>query len=1375
MAIINIAAAIYLSIYLSLSLLTSLFSSSHPNKNDGNNQYSSSYRDSYLSISVDLLCFILIGSINIININPTSNNQYSSNQDCMWITWTEPNPNAKDVKYREASGADAMGTLYRPRDEIAFARLLGGCFKQQKLFTAAVVPQIQMAASVSGDGPALVQVGAVAGDVLCSADGTRLRLITGVVRASRSACARRCVRVRHGAPTDDLRPEAGIGQSCCCGNPWPRCNHRPLASFTFLSVGSKIRKICQQRGTDPEALLRKEPWEWKDALTLIKGESNEAPPWMQLRRTIFTVEVRLLLQYLTIARAAKKGPLYLSGVSPPHWNLGWEGVSGASPPHIGFRIPRSVLVEIRAFLLGPLAPRPRRLIRLTNDASLLAPESSDLHFAGHTRVVPGIDKEEAQLAWYPSYPSYPDQESGVEVASVSNLIGTSEREKFVWSEISALNPSQLKSFMQKLVRWGSAVDVADGDLALRAAFVALFFGPGMFLPDLRQHSTGPRLALQRLVVILFEDGVAKEDVGDLTYWAALAGVLQHTPTPVPLEVVRRALGALSRARRSPYALAWRRQPRRLVTPTGAAEPPLFSDLHAVFAAIGAMAGDLKMILSVRRLDFQGGHLDQGDSRACSLAEARFKHLDQHAEPLIPHVVALFLWHVMTGFNPRTAPETGPMARLDWAKLGEMAPAQKRALEFSLGLKPEELGTPLDAASATHLIPFRCEASAIVAYSAGQITVTVKKMVIEEDEAGVRSRTLKKLDYLAVFCPSDLDIVVILRKPQARAASADVDHIDPKSDEYEDALEALRRKRIPLGSPLEPGKYLRWDKAEEQWKTSEPLPDSALVPVHPAEDPDPRFLPSAPTGGGLREKHEEVLAGLFALLPSTDRTEVVRMLADVTPGCDIEMTPLLRSARPTGMRHAVYAFVGTIAHQCPGALTPTSAGKWHLNNPVVFAHVRHKIIEWFVAGATPTTGWRPAPLAQPHAEQKHCLDRIHRWREKRHFVMAKTGAGKSLIAALLCCEAANEDEIDHVFVFMDSEAGLTSVATEMKRCIGASFMWLDSRAGGRTCRLTTLPGGAEAWVEISRGAPAPVLHAVNVLRYDHFAQNAALRAAVISKASTGFAVYDEVDRCYGETLRTRICVPLAFLFRRLVMLTATPLRKHAEGIGPRLAIASLFAPFPLSAPNLLVFFCGHVKSFEHPIPYPEVHDSEYIELRGLADTSLQPDSGARFAELADLAFLAALPRLLEAGRQLVARAGGPVIVAVQTKKQVQWALEAGRNETQEPTESRPPSRPLVVVAASAVRGRNFGRHTFGLLHLPLAISVPTRRQLYGRLHRGPLRKLHYLTVIPKWTVLEALYRNHERDEYTVMNLEALVRQARTLEERARSRLCREIDA
>ena len=61
----------------------------------------------------------------------------------------------------------------------------------------------------------------------------------------------------------------------------------------------------------------------------------------------------------------------------------------------------------------------------------------------------------------------------------------------------------------------------------------------------------------------------------------------------------------------------------------------------------------------------------------------------------------------------------------------------------------------------------------------------------------------------------------------------------------------------------------------------------------------------------------------------------------------------------------------------------------------------------------------------------------------------------------------------------------------------------------------------------------------------------------------------------------------------------------------------------------------------------------------------------------------------------------------------------------------------------------------MVHVPLASSVATRRQIEGRLTRGPLRKLTYTVVILENSVLDFLAQQQRASNAMQIKLENLV--------------------
>jgi hypothetical protein len=233
---------------------------------------------------------------------------------------------------------------------------------------------------------------------------------------------------------------------------------------------------------------------------------------------------------------------------------------------------------------------------------------------------------------------------------------------------------------------------------------------------------------------------------------------------------------------------------------------------------------------------------------------------------------------------------------------------------------------------------------------------------------------------------------------------------------------------------------------------------------------------------------------------------------------------------------------------------------------------------------------------------------------------------------------------------------------------------------------------------------------------------------------------------------------------LVMMTATALRKHQEGMSARVSIAFLFTPFPASPNNLLVFFCGHAKSFEHPRPYEE-EDLPPLEI-DVPLSSCSADSS--FHDLAHTAFQVALPTLLQEGMRLATLTDASCIVCVDSRVQQSLALDlaarSGYSAQAAPENDARPTASLVLLVARANRGRNFGRFCNSLIHLPLPLGLPGRQQLYGRVHRGPRRRLLYQLLIPRGTVLECLAQAQKLDASAHVNIKRLVEQAMLLNKR-----------
>lgn len=1140
--------------------------------------------------------------------------------------------------------------------------------------------------------------------MVVSADGTEIRIVSGRMAASAEGCRHlglpELPEVKHELGYDDLERCAALGQSCGCsrGDYWERCAHGASATLAFLAVGSKLRDACRRCGTDAAGLLVGQ-WHWRDALQHVRGLSPERPS-LQLRRSLFAHRARA-----TLVHAATE---------PRGDALTLEAPDGADPGGDVYAVPGLDNVCIRASLTQEL--REPQLVAAAA-CSAVSPE--------------------------------------------------------LYAKVAQLSPSQLKSLMQKIVRWGKTVQCTTEsmDAILVCSFVALVCGPGQYRQDLKVNMRGPRLALQRAVTIMVEDGLDAQDFGEsLLYFACLAAVTQEECARPSAPTVVAAARMLVRAAHADSVLAWREKDAE-----GAAHW-VAAGVRSVFKHIKAMPGDLRMFEAVRGARFRTQPPPDSHRPAvrASLLKVLSAHLDQHSEKNFAHSVASLDWWTTTGANYR---EGRPV---DASKLLQMEQPQLVALAHTA---PGLLRRPELAQTGSALVPLACELEELAAYCAGEIAVG---------------------PYLAVFSPHDLQSISIMEKPTR--TQEDIAYIGEDSARYKEAQEALRRKRVRLARPME-GYLLvfvdgAWTVLED--KAAAPAPEvltgHVRVPLHAAAQRAHMGL--LQVGQGLRAGGLGSVVGRFRQLREADMKEVMRTLSVVDAANDVHMAPLERAVNVVGARHGVYCFLAHVAFQAPGAMRLTRAATFRVHDAILFAHVRSLLAAAMNEHRTPLGQFRAATAvaddATPHARGQSTFERLlrHHPRAAEHiaaflprsleesglgclraetrgplregqarclqaltlsgsrgFVLAPTGSGKTAVAVNRMSEMA--EEVVYGVFFIDTGHGASSVALEIEsRCL-CDIVFLDPRTSHKP-GAKEMASGKLTGRYVNRTA-APVPRRINLVLYDHFAQYPEFRSAILDVASQSFAVFDEVDKLYAASARSLYAVPFARLFKHLLMMSATALRKHSEEVGPRAAIASLFAPVPVTKSSLLVFFAGSVQSFSHELAY----ETEHSVLRFAARLPVEKSSS--FHDLSERAFEASVDKLLEA-----ARAHPPCIIACESAAQVGSLLRRAPEECQgyPRSEDEPLQKPIVVISKNQGRSTNFGRVCNSLVSLPLASSVATRRQIAGRLTRGPIRKLHYTTVIPEDSVLDLLFRQQTSSNNLQIKLENLVALANSLQEKKR---------
>ena len=1161
-------------------------------------------------------------------------------------------------------------------------------------------------ASPPFDSRSVIQYGAKTGDVLLTKDGTEIRVVSGCIKGSRAGCESWEIEMIPDVCTslgyDTYERCAALGQSCACsrGDYWNKCTHEASAKLDFLSVGDKIRDTCHKCGTDPSVLLQKGAWHWRDALKHIRGESTDKPS-LQLRRSLFahrnckpkimisTDSMEPEICQNTVRVAQPSSVLNYSPIYANRETWSWYQIS----PHL------NVLAHF---------------VEKFEDPVQIAKS-----------ICPNVTYE-------------------------------------LYEKISQMTASQLKSLMQKIVRWGRTVacETESMDSILVCCFIALINGPGQYLPDLKVNMKGPRLAFQRLVTILIEDGISAHDYSEeLYYYATVASITQDNGLRPDAEIVKGGAMMLIRGSQSDSVLAWRKSKMKnagLVSKQKTTHS-IAARICSIFTQLGAMPNDLQMFSAIEDSHMQSVLPPETHRPAIQVCLLKLlsMHLDQHSEAGFGHTTSLDWWHT-TGANYR---EGRP---LNCQKLLQMEEAQIVAFAHT---NPYLLHRPEVESVGISTIRLETHWEELVAYSAGEIYIHANNR-----------------PYIAVFAPHDIQSISIMEKPSR--AHDDVHYISIDSEEYNDVIKVVRMKKIYLQSPLE-GYVLYFD---DEWKIKQVsvlngnanlLDGKFQVPLH--ESGYKQHMSLLCVGKGIREFGLDITLTYFRRSSERERTEIVRTLSVINAAKEIHMRPLERSTNPKGL-YSVYRFLTQIAFQIPGALTLTRASVFKVNNPILFTYVRDILInaanqhyspqgQFFAAvqhyffTITNTSIWKP-PIISRIADflpcensskssgmnmttfgnlrpsQTQCIDGLVQ-SGCRSFVLAPTGSGKTAVAVNRICSVAND--IHYAFFFIDTLIGVTAIASEIEARCQISIVFLDPRKSNKPGAKKIRSG--KITNEYHNHTAMPVKNALNIVIYDHFASSEDFRSSIIDKASQSFAVYDEVDKLYAYSKRSLFAVPFARLFKYLVMMSATALRKHTEEIGPRAAIASLFAPIPITNRNLLVFFAGSVQTFAHSLAYEKDYITEYFTI---SDKDLQP-RGFNFHSLSESTFEASIPKLFE-----VAQRHPPCICVCETSNQVDKFIQKYPKECQRfPDGEEDVHRPIVVITKYQGRSTNFGKKCMSMVHVPLASSVATRRQIEGRLTRGPLRKLTYTVVILENSVLDFLAQQQRASNAMQIKLENLV--------------------
>lgn len=940
-----------------------------------------------------------------------------------------------------------------------------------------------------------------------------------------------------------------------------------------------------------------------------------------------------------------------------------------------------------------------------------------------------------------------------EVASAGLSPGEVAQVDRAISLLRQATPALLKSLLQKLVRHYGSLDPVVDDVAqgvpkrvlLSCSVALLFQHVGSFVPELQTYVRGVVALLKRAAVVAIEDGYPTDGVIRLTGLTPrdlllLAAAFKehkrlHPTAQLGKRVVTFCLGCLD----SPRRINWQAMRDR-----GAAHPPAppspeWSSAHKALCFLGAMQGDKDMIRGIA----EGGALKFATCEEAKLLRMPFSlswAIDFHCVRGILHGFSggsfidrkMHMFKDFTGVDPR-----GQRAGYgyDLELMARLRPLQQFCWDRMVGC--ERTVIPVLGQIHEHMSFDSCP----IAYMVGDI-----------------AQRIDGRDYIVTLGTRDsLAEEVVIARP-SRAAR---DVLDVPEAVRSKAIDAVRHMRFPLGCPFPTGTQLHFEHGRWVLETADkdttrvvdadeycdrPLPVTIGEHVPAKADATSLLDLAACIGSGFRRGWWDEISKQLGTLRSELLDRLLVVLSSVQADGKIEMPVFsLQAGSATSAKDGdedVFELLLHVAIQCPSALQAQQIPTFKVQNLLHFLFLRRRIKGWVFERRTIPQGveaqWMRSKGRCLKAEQELALDRLRTTGRRVQFIFAPTGAGKTFTAASFLMTL----NVETVLWIAPDEA-IHALAEELRKSVNAKIVVFSGRGGSQT-------------------DPEP--NAINLVRYDH-AKSEAVIGKLKAWASRAAIVLDEADKLFGETKRSSAMLELAHISAFVLMMSATVLRSSSN-LEPLFAWANLLSDFPTSRKNLFVFFASLV-NFQRESVIKQNFVTEYVDMP-LTEEYRRAVLSRRWLDAATLVYNAL-------DRELVARAmvlNGPTFLVGRNVDHASALLEqlrlgakaAGFTEADFGDFEEAAARAaagrgalrVCVIPLSKHRGYNFGKHYRRMVLPPLASSVATRVQLFGRLTRmdQEFAEVTYSTVVPKRTILELLHDRHTLDDAVQASIEKL---------------------
>ena len=452
---------------------------------------------------------------------------------------------------------------------------------------------------------------------------------------------------------------------------------------------------------------------------------------------------------------------------------------------------------------------------------------------------------------------------------------------------------------------------------------------------------------------------------------------------------------------------------------------------------------------------------------------------------------------------------------------------------------------------------------------------------------------------------------------------------------------------------------------------------------------------------------------------------------------------------------VWRMLLAVSRLCPGALVPKQVGVFKVQDARLLRLVEKELVamvdeaaavtgssqkHWILVANQMKAHWQIPGNKKPFNYQTALIntmmqrDRLGVVATQGNFVSLETGAGKTLVGLNYAVRhAAARDGIDKII-------WVTPVA------VIATFVQ-EARASWDT-----------AVSVVDRANPVMRRNTINVVGFEWFSSGSSrdtLESKFLDAAESAFIVFDEVHDMYSAAIRNSTMREAALLCVKFVCMTATPIGSSSQAYA--LDWLKDTVGFPVSRENQLV---ASAMMAAARVELPTSAKEELVEFEMPPDllqrhTQLL-QSGRNWSAAFELCMDVSAARLVQAAvaeatqDRAVNPTGGCLLVLDSQARlnAARTAIEAGfgdhglRAAERTIANAEDPNVAIILATKGDVTGYNLVR-VGAVVTGVYPSSAAKRHQMRGRIRRvGQTRtEVRYVTVVPKFTIMELLHRRH----------------------------------